>query len=52
MTISVHQAPCATMCVYFGLEHLVIWDLAVVFVLNLVKMHDCEGSVFAESVTD
>lgn len=40
MTTSVHQAPCATMCVYFGLEHLVIWDLAVVFVLNLVKIHD------------
>lgn len=31
------------MCVYFGLEHLVIWELAVVFVLNLVKIPDPWG---------
>lgn len=43
MTASVHQAPCATGCVYFGLEHLVIWELAVVFVLSLVRIHDLWG---------
>lgn len=46
MTASVHQSPCATMCVYFGwfgLEHWVIWGLAALFMLNLVKIHDKWG---------